>query len=113
MGSWLLRRDLIDRVGAWYPSTAFDPVINKLPGYHCQTLAYPSIQQATTVQDFQADIDTVWSLVQQEADKGHDVPDGDRWAQALGSHAYVTMTLPATSSAYLHIPSSDLLCEED
>ncbi|PYH78200.1 hypothetical protein BO82DRAFT_435148 [Aspergillus uvarum CBS 121591] len=183
--------------GAWYPSTAFDPAIEKLPGYRCHTVAFPSIQQATTVQDLHPDINAVRSLVQQEADEGHDiivvshswsglpvnsaldglgkaereaagrsggviklvflaaflpevgqsllgafggqapewyihdeitntitvrdpvqvlfhdVPDGGSWAQSLRPHAYVTHTTPATNAAYLHIPCSYLLCEED
>lgn len=36
-------------------------------------MAFPSIQQATTVQDLQPDIDSVRTLVEQEADAGHDV----------------------------------------
>ncbi|PYI13372.1 alpha/beta-hydrolase [Aspergillus violaceofuscus CBS 115571] len=188
---------LIFAPGAWYPPTAFDPVIEKLPGYRCHTVAFPSIQQATAVQDLHSDINAVRSLVQQEADEGHDiivvshswsglpvnsaldglgqaereaagrsggviklvflaaflpevgqsllgafggqapewyihdeiantitvrepaqvlfhdVPDGGSWAQSLRPHAYVTHTTPATSAAYLHIPCSYLLCEED
>jgi hypothetical protein len=59
--------------GAWYPPTAFNPLIEKLSDYTCHTVAFPSIQQATTVQDLQPDIDTVRTLVQSEADVGHDV----------------------------------------
>ncbi|OJK00926.1 hypothetical protein ASPACDRAFT_117534 [Aspergillus aculeatus ATCC 16872] len=188
---------LIFAPGAWYPPTAFDPVIEKLPGYRCHTVAFPSIQQATTVQDLHSDINIVRSLVQQEADNGHDilvvshswsglpvnsaldglgkakrevagksggviklvflaaflpevgesllgafgglapewyihdeiintitvrdpvqvlfhdVSDGGSWAQSLRPHAYVTHTTPATDAAYLHIPCSYMLCEDD
>ena len=59
--------------GAWYPPTAFNPLIEKLDGYTCHTVAFPSIQQSTTVQDLQPDIDSVRTLVESEADAGHDI----------------------------------------
>jgi len=59
--------------GAWYPPTSFNPLIEKLSDYTCHIVAFPSIQQATTVQDLQPDIDSVRTLVEQEADAGHDV----------------------------------------
>jgi hypothetical protein len=43
----------------------------------------------------------------------HDVPDGQEWAKTLRPHAWATKTSPATSAAYLNIPASYLLCEED
>jgi hypothetical protein len=64
---------LIFAAGAWYPHTIFDPIIEKLPDYRSRSVAFPSIQQATSVVDLQPDIDAVSSLVQQEADAGHDV----------------------------------------
>ncbi|KAJ5675471.1 alpha/beta-hydrolase [Penicillium macrosclerotiorum] len=192
---------LIFSPGAWYPPTAFDPLIERLDGYNCHTIAFPSIQEATSVQDLQPDIAAVRSVVQQEADAGrdiilvthswsglpvnsaldglskadrekvgqhggvvklvflsafipdvgesligafggrptelvcakyikqesegtvtaddpftlffHDVPDGEQWAQTLRPHAWATKNAPATSAAYLQIPSAYLLCEED
>ena len=59
--------------GAWYPPTAFNPLIEKLGDYTCHTVAFPSIQQATTVQDLQPDIKSVRTLVESEAAAGHDV----------------------------------------
>lgn len=59
--------------GAWYPPTAFNPLIEKLGDYTCHTVAFPSIQQSTTVQDLQPDIDIVRTLVANEADAGKDV----------------------------------------
>ncbi|KAJ5681902.1 alpha/beta-hydrolase [Penicillium maclennaniae] len=49
--------------GAWYPPTAFNPLIEKLDDYTCHTVAFPSIQQSTTVQDLQPDIDSVRTIV--------------------------------------------------
>lgn len=43
----------------------------------------------------------------------HDAPDGREWAQTLRPHAWATKISPATSAAYLDIPASYLLCEED
>ncbi|KAJ5175141.1 alpha/beta-hydrolase [Penicillium canariense] len=185
--------------GAWYPPTAFDPIIKKLNGhsYNCHTIAFPSVQQSTTVQDLQPDIAAVRSLVEQEADAGqdvlvvshswaglpvnsaldglkkadreqsgkkggvvklvfiaafiprvgesligafggipppwyvgdveqgtvtasdpftlffHDVADGQEWAKTLRPHAWSTKNAPATSAAYMDIPSSYLLCVDD
>ncbi|KAJ5564940.1 hypothetical protein N7513_001182 [Penicillium frequentans] len=183
--------------GAWYPPTAFDPLISKLAGYNCYTCAFPSIQKAQTTKDLKSDIETVRLLVQQEADAGrdvlvvshswsgvpvnsgldglsktereregkkggvvrlafisafipeigeslisalggkapdwhlhdvetdtvtaadpvgrffHDVPDGEEWAKKLGPHSWFTKRVPASSAAYLTIPSSYLLCEHD
>ncbi|PYH94693.1 alpha/beta-hydrolase [Aspergillus ellipticus CBS 707.79] len=59
--------------GAWYPPTAFDPLIAKFPTYTTHTVAFPSIQQATTVQDLQPDITTIRTLVEQESNAGNDV----------------------------------------
>ncbi|KAJ5128869.1 alpha/beta-hydrolase [Penicillium atrosanguineum] len=59
--------------GAWYPPTAFHPLIEKLDDYTCHTVAFPSIQQSSTVQDLQPDIDSVRTLVESEADAGNDV----------------------------------------
>ncbi|PYI00617.1 alpha/beta-hydrolase [Aspergillus sclerotiicarbonarius CBS 121057] len=64
---------LILTPGAWYPPTAFNPLIEKLPEYTCHAVAFPSIQKATEVQDLQPDIETVRALVEQEADAGNDV----------------------------------------
>ncbi|KAF9892328.1 hypothetical protein FE257_002105 [Aspergillus nanangensis] len=190
---------LILAPGAWYPPTAFDPLIEKLTphGYTCHTVSFPSIQQATEVKDLSADIQAVRSLVEPAVNAGeevviiahswaglpinsaleglskadrakdgnpggvvklnfisafipdlgqsllgafggeepdwwirdmengtvtttdpvglffHDVPDGALWAEKLRPHAYVTKHTPATAQAYLHIPSSYLLCEDD
>ncbi|RDH30333.1 Alpha/beta hydrolase fold-1 [Aspergillus welwitschiae] len=43
----------------------------------------------------------------------HDVPDGQKWAETLRPHAWATKNSPATSAAYLRIPSAYLLCEDD
>lgn len=43
----------------------------------------------------------------------HDVPDGAEWAKTLRPHAWVTNTAPATNAAYLELPASYLLCEDD
>lgn len=208
---------LIFAPGAWYPPTAFDPLIAKLPDYTCHTIAFPAIQQATTVTDLQLDISAVRTLVEREADAGrdvvivlhswaglpvnsaldglskdarekegkeggvvrlvfiaafipelgeslvnalggpaewfvrdvstnthlplcvcvahkliqiqvengtvtasdpftlffHDVPDGHEWAKTLRPHSWAAKTSPATSAAYLEIPNSYLLCEDD
>lgn len=64
---------LIFAPGAWYPPTAFDPLIAKLPDYTCHIIAFPAVQQATTVTDLQLDISAVRTLVEQEADAGRDV----------------------------------------
>ncbi|KAA8647711.1 hypothetical protein EYZ11_000174 [Aspergillus tanneri] len=190
---------LIFAPGAWYPPTAFNPIIEKLTphGYTCDTVAFPSIQQKPAVQDLHQDIDAVRSLVETKADAGkdvivvshswsglpvnsaldglskaereqdgkaggvirlvfisafipeigqsligafggtppewyirdeengtvsardpvplffHDVPDSDKWAQTLRPHAWATKNSPAISAAYLYIPTSYLLCEDD
>ncbi|OJJ79846.1 alpha/beta hydrolase [Aspergillus glaucus CBS 516.65] len=187
---------LIFAPGAWYPPTAFDPLIAKLPDYTCHTIAFPAIQQATTVTDLRLDISAVRTLVEREADAGrdvvivlhswaglpvnsaldglskdarekegkeggvvrlvfiaafipeigenlvdalggpaewfvrdvengtvtasdpftlffHDVPDGHEWAKTLRPHSWAAKTSPATSAAYLEIPNSYLLCEDD
>lgn len=64
---------LIFAPGAWYPPTAFDPLIAKFPDYTCHTIAFPAIQQATTVTDLQLDISAVRTLVECEADAGRDI----------------------------------------
>lgn len=64
---------LVFAPGAWYPPTAFNPLIEKLPDYKSRTVAFPSIQQATSVQDLQPDIDAVRSIVTEEVDAGRDV----------------------------------------
>lgn len=66
---------LIFAPGAWYPPTAFKPVIEKLNthGYTSYTVAFPSIQQTPAVEDLQADIIAVRSLVEAEANAGKDV----------------------------------------
>ena len=64
---------LIFAPGAWYPPTAFDPIIQKLDGYTCHTIAFPSIQQASSVKDLGPDIAAVRTPVQQEAEAGRDV----------------------------------------
>lgn len=66
---------LVFAPGAWYPPTAFDPLIKKLQvdNYTCHTVSFPSIQQATTVQDLQPDIDAVRAIVAPEVEAGHDV----------------------------------------
>ncbi|KAJ5095971.1 alpha/beta-hydrolase [Penicillium alfredii] len=189
---------LIFTPGAWYPAAAFNPLIDLLRDDHrCHTVAFPSVQQSTTVKDLQPDIDTVRALVEEAADAGqevvvvshswsglpvnsaldglsksereqagkpggvvklvfisaflpdlgesligafggtppdwynrdlenetvtasdphqlffHDVPDGAAWAPTLLPHAWATKVAPATGAAYLNIPASYLLCEED
>lgn len=187
---------LIFAPGAWYPPTAFDHLIAKLPDYICHTIAFPAIQHAATVRDLQPDINAVRTLVEHETDAGrdvvivlhswaglpvnsaldglskearvkegkeggvvklvfiaafiptvgeslldvlggppgwyvrhiengtvtandpfalffHDVPDGREWVKLLRPHAWVTKNSPATGAAYLEIPSSYLLCEDD
>lgn len=61
--------------GAWYPPTVFDGMTKKLNehGYNCHTIAFPSIQQATTVQDLQPDIAAVRSIVEPEVNTGREV----------------------------------------
>lgn len=61
--------------GAWYPPTVFDAITKELDehGYSCHTIAFPSIQQATTVQDLQPDIAAVRLVVEQEVDAGREV----------------------------------------
>ncbi|OKL63868.1 hypothetical protein UA08_00634 [Talaromyces atroroseus] len=59
--------------GAWYPTSAFNPLIERLPGYTSHTVAFPSIHEATTVRDLQPDIEAVRSLVQRESDQGREV----------------------------------------
>ncbi|CAI7653227.1 unnamed protein product [Penicillium glandicola] len=188
---------LIFAAGAWYPPTAFDPIIKELADYTCHSVAFPSIQQASLVVDLQPDIEAVRSITQQEADAGrdiviivhswaglpvnsaldglsksereaadqkggvvklifitaflpgigesligafggvpppwyvrdeengtvtpsdpfplffHDVADGAEWAKLLKPHAWATKNAPATSTAYMNIPSVYLLAEED
>ncbi|KAL4911297.1 hypothetical protein BDW74DRAFT_172763 [Aspergillus multicolor] len=43
----------------------------------------------------------------------HDVADGATWASKLRPAAWSTTIAPATDAAYLKLPSSYLLCEED
>ncbi|RAH50418.1 alpha/beta hydrolase [Aspergillus brunneoviolaceus CBS 621.78] len=59
--------------GAWYPPTAFEPLAAQFPDHTTHLVAFPSIQQATTVQDLQPDIDTLRDLVEQEANAGKEV----------------------------------------
>lgn len=61
--------------GAWYPPTVFDGIAKRLNehGYSCHTIAFPSIQQPTTVQDLQPDIAAVRTVVEQEVDAGREV----------------------------------------
>lgn len=59
--------------GAWYPPTAFEPLAAHFPDHTTHTVAFPSIQQATSVQDLQPDINTLRALVEQEASAGKDV----------------------------------------
>ncbi|KAJ5891578.1 uncharacterized protein N7473_007806 [Penicillium subrubescens] len=185
--------------GAWYPPTVFDGITKKLNehGYNCHTIAFPSIQQATTVQDLRPDIAAVRAIVEPEVNAGreviivshswsglpvasaldglersdlenagkkggviklvylaafipqvgeslisafggtpppwyvldeqngtvtasdpfalffHDVPNGQEWAQTLRPHAWSTKNSPATSAAYMKIPSLYLLCVDD
>ncbi|KAJ5294218.1 hypothetical protein PENANT_c028G08897 [Penicillium antarcticum] len=191
------RPTLIFAPGAWYPSTAFDPIFPKLSDYKCRSIAFPSITKATEIKDLEPDTQAVRSTVQEEVDAGqdviviahswaglpvnsaldglsklereaeglkggvvklvfiaaflpqigegligafggtpppwyvvdeqtntfttsdpqflffHDVPDGAEWAKLLLPHACATKTAPATSTAYMNIPTSFLLCEED
>ncbi|KAJ5579809.1 uncharacterized protein N7459_005794 [Penicillium hispanicum] len=69
----MLKPTLILAPGAWYPPTAFDPLIERLDGYTCHKIAFPSVQQATTVTDLQPDIASVRARVEQEAAAGRDV----------------------------------------
>lgn len=64
---------LIFAPGAWYPTTVFDSLIEKLVDYDCHTVAFPSVQQPSSVQDLEPDIAAVRSLVEQAADAGQDV----------------------------------------
>ncbi|RAL03033.1 alpha/beta hydrolase [Aspergillus ibericus CBS 121593] len=64
---------LILAPGAWYPPTAFTPLIAKLPAYTCHPIAFPSIQQATTIHDLHPDITTICILVEQESNAGNDI----------------------------------------
>ncbi|KAE8380331.1 Alpha/beta hydrolase fold-1 [Aspergillus bertholletiae] len=66
---------LILAPGAWYPSSAFDPLIAQLAphGYTCQTVSFPSIQQATEVQDLSADINAVRALVEAAVNASQEV----------------------------------------
>ncbi|RAL12359.1 alpha/beta hydrolase [Aspergillus homomorphus CBS 101889] len=59
--------------GAWYPPTAFESLATHFPGHTTHTVAFPSIQQATSVQDLQPDIDALRTLVEQEVSAGKDV----------------------------------------
>lgn len=59
--------------GAWYPPTAFDPLISRLPDYTTHTIAFPSIQQSTVVKDLQPDISALRTVVQRECDQGREV----------------------------------------
>lgn len=43
----------------------------------------------------------------------HDVPDGEEWASKLRPHSWFTKRSPATGTAYVTIPCSYLLCEDD
>ena len=63
---------LIFAAGAWFPQTAFDPIIEKLD-FRCHSVAFPSIHEASSAVDLQPDIEAVRSLVQQEADAGNEV----------------------------------------
>ncbi|KAJ5774105.1 hypothetical protein N7457_009001 [Penicillium paradoxum] len=188
---------LIFAPGAWYPSTIFNPIIERLSDYTCHSVAFPSIEQASSVTDLQPDIEAVRSITQQEADAGHDiviiahswaglpvssaldglsksereaagqkggvvklifiaaflpvigeglinafggtpppwyvldeengtvttsdplilffrdVPDGEEWVKLLKPHSWATQIAPATGTAYMNIPSTYLLTEED
>ncbi|KAL4762042.1 alpha/beta hydrolase [Aspergillus foveolatus] len=59
--------------GAWYPRTAFEPLAAHLPEHTTHTVAFPSIHQATSVQDLQPDIEALRTLVEQEVSAGKDV----------------------------------------
>lgn len=72
----MAKPSLIFAPGAWYPPTAFDPIISTLKehGYaNCHTVAFPSVQQASTVKGLEPDIGAVRALVAQEAEAGRDV----------------------------------------
>ncbi|KAL4961313.1 alpha/beta hydrolase [Aspergillus stella-maris] len=43
----------------------------------------------------------------------HDVPAGSEWASKLNPTSWATTIAPATGAAYLDIPTSYLICEED
>lgn len=43
----------------------------------------------------------------------HDVPDGAEWVKTLRPHAWASKAAPATNAAYLELPASYLLCEDD
>ncbi|KAL4793638.1 Alpha/beta hydrolase fold-1 [Aspergillus venezuelensis] len=43
----------------------------------------------------------------------HDVPTGSEWASKLNPVSWATTIAPATGAAYLEIPTSYLICEED
>jgi hypothetical protein len=64
---------LVFAPGAWYPQTAFDPIMEKLSDYRSHSIGFPSTQQATSVTDLRPDIEAVRSIVQQEADSGNDI----------------------------------------
>ncbi|KAL5360149.1 alpha/beta-hydrolase [Aspergillus floccosus] len=188
---------LIFAPGAWFPTTAFAPLIDKLTLEHpCATIAFPSIQQATNVHNLAPDIAAVRDLVEPLVHAGkeivlvvhswaglpvnsaleglsaahrardgktggvvkicfiaafvpvvgesvldavadvpewwvvddenktvttsdplglffHDVPDGAQWVRELRPHAWATKVAPAQAEAFMHIPSSYLLCEDD
>jgi hypothetical protein len=59
--------------GAWYPPTAFEALAAHFPDHTTHTVAFPSIQNATSVQDLQPDIDALRTLVEQEASAGKEV----------------------------------------
>ncbi|KAL4768510.1 Alpha/beta hydrolase fold-1 [Aspergillus nidulans var. acristatus] len=59
--------------GAWYPPTAFETLAAHLPDHTTLTVAFPSIHQATSVQDLQPDIEELRTLVEQEVSAGKDV----------------------------------------
>lgn len=63
---------LIFAPGAWYPVSIFNPIIERLD-YRCHSVAFPSVQQASSVTDLQPDIEAVRSIAQREADAGHDI----------------------------------------
>jgi hypothetical protein len=64
---------LIFAPGAWYPSTAFDPIFPKLSDYKCRSIAFPSITRAFEVKDLEPDTQAVRAAVQEEVDAGQDV----------------------------------------
>lgn len=56
---------LVFAPGAWYPRTAFTPLIDTLAqDYTCHTISFPSIQQATNVHDLSLDVAAVRDLVE-------------------------------------------------